>query len=176
MSKSQRSRKSLRIWPIVGASRGKGFKKEDVVISASCVETSDKTTNSAWFYLYDPLMRIPDDCSFALLLWVSCHLSPQLSAALTPSSMVLNKMDCGCLCYPSLGISDGPTKVCMLWILQNFWDSTTYKKEFIQEFPLWLSGLSTWLGSMRMWVQSLALFGGFRIWHCSELHVAVAVP
>ena len=34
-------------------------------------------------------MWIPDDCSWAVLLGVSCHLSPQLSAALTASPMIL---------------------------------------------------------------------------------------
>ena len=37
------------------------------------------------------------------------------------------------------------------------------------EFPLWLSGLRTQLVSMRMQVQSLALFNGLRIWSCHKL-------
>lgn len=41
------------------------------------------------------LTRIPDDCSLALL-GVSRHLSLQLSAALTPFRMILNKRDCHC--------------------------------------------------------------------------------
>ena len=39
------------------------------------------------------LMRIPDNCSLALL-GVSRRLSLQLSAALTPFRMILNKRDC----------------------------------------------------------------------------------
>ena len=34
------------------------------------------------------------------------------------------------------------------------------------EFPLWLRGLGPDIGSMRMWVQSLASFSRLRIWHC----------
>lgn len=41
------------------------------------------------------LMRIPDDCSLALL-GVSHRLSLQLSAALTPFRVILNKRDCHC--------------------------------------------------------------------------------
>ena len=37
------------------------------------------------------------------------------------------------------------------------------------EFPLWLSGLRTQLGSMRMWVGSLALLSALRIKHYHEL-------
>ena len=37
------------------------------------------------------------------------------------------------------------------------------------EFLLWLSGLRIRLVSLRMWVQSLALLSGLRIWHCHEL-------
>ena len=36
------------------------------------------------------------------------------------------------------------------------------------EFPLWLCRLRTGLVSMRMWVQSLALLSGSRIWCCQE--------
>ena len=39
----------------------------------------------------------------------------------------------------------------------------------IQELSLWVSGL-TWTASARMWVQSLALLSGLRIWHCQKLH------
>ena len=38
-----------------------------------------------------------------------------------------------------------------------------------QEFLLWLSRLRTQLESMRIWVQSLALLSGLRIWCCHEL-------
>ena len=34
---------------------------------------------------------------------------------------------------------------------------------------MWLSGLRTQLVSTRMWIQSLVLLSGLRIWHCSEL-------
>ena len=43
------------------------------------------------------------------------------------------------------------------------------KKKKCWEFPSWLSGLRTQLGSMRMQVWSLASFSGLRIWHCCEL-------
>ena len=42
-------------------------------------------------------------------------------------------------------------------------------KDPIQEFPLWLSGLRTQLLSKRMWVQSLSLLTGLRIWCFREL-------
>ena len=42
-------------------------------------------------------------------------------------------------------------------------------KVFPMGVPLWLRGLRTHLVSMRMWVQSLALFGGLRIWHGHKL-------
>ena len=35
-------------------------------------------------------------------------------------------------------------------------------KNFVGEFPLWLSRLQTWLVSMRMWVQSLAWLSELR--------------
>ena len=38
-----------------------------------------------------------------------------------------------------------------------------------KEFLLWLSRLQTRLVSMRMWVPSLALLSGLRIWCCGEL-------
>ena len=40
------------------------------------------------------------------------------------------------------------------------------RKYPVWEFPLWLTGLRTRLVSMKMWVQSLALLSGLRIWHC----------
>ena len=53
------------------------------------------------------------------------------------------------------------------------------------KFLLWLSGLRTQLGSVRMQVRSLAVLSGLRIWHCHELqsrlqmwlgsHIAMAV-
>ena len=67
------------------------------------------------------------------------------------------------------------------WIFsfQNF------EKNTFLEFMLWLSGLRTQLGSMRMWVPSLASLSGLRIWCPQELwyrlqmrlgsHIAVAV-
>ena len=39
---------------------------------------------------------------------------------------------------------------------------------------MWLSGLQTLLVSMRLRVQSLALFSGLRIWHCRELWCRLA--
>ena len=42
-------------------------------------------------------------------------------------------------------------------------------KELCQGVPIVLSGLRTWLISMRMQVQSLASLSGLRIWSCSEL-------
>ena len=38
-----------------------------------------------------------------------------------------------------------------------------------QEFPLWLRGQRTRLGFIRMWVWSLTLLTGLRIWCCHEL-------
>ena len=38
-----------------------------------------------------------------------------------------------------------------------------------REFPLWLSGLRTWLVPVRMWVWSLAFLSGLRSWRCREL-------
>ena len=38
-----------------------------------------------------------------------------------------------------------------------------------EEFPLWLSGKRTQLGTMRLWVRSLALLSGLRIQRCREL-------
>ena len=38
-----------------------------------------------------------------------------------------------------------------------------------EEFPLWLSGLRTWLVSMRMWVPFLASLSGLRIQRRCEL-------
>ena len=52
---------------------------------------------------------------------------------------------------------------------QLYYQLTRHVKNIIWEFPLWLSGLQTWLVSMRMWVQSLASPSGLRIQHCSEL-------
>ena len=43
-----------------------------------------------------------------------------------------------------------------------------YLKKFFSEFLLWLSGLQTWLVSMRIQVQSLASLR-LRICHCHEL-------
>ena len=43
-----------------------------------------------------------------------------------------------------------------------------YKDDF-REFPLWLSGLRTWLVSMRMQVPSLASLNGLRIQRCRKL-------
>ena len=37
------------------------------------------------------------------------------------------------------------------------------------EFPLWLSPLEPDIVSMRIHVQSLALFSGLRIWHCHKM-------
>ena len=61
----------------------------------------------------------------------------------------------------------------------------TSRKKHRWEFQLWLSGLQTWLVSMRTHVQSLASLSGLRIHHCCELqcrlqlqlrsHIAVAV-
>ena len=39
----------------------------------------------------------------------------------------------------------------------------------MREFPLWVSGLRTWLVSMSMWVQSLASLSGLRIPHCHKI-------
>ena len=41
----------------------------------------------------------------------------------------------------------------------------TVKIKLLYEFLLWLSGLWTWLVSMRMWGRSLALISGLRIPH-----------
>ena len=41
-----------------------------------------------------------------------------------------------------------------------------FNKMPCSEFQLWFSGLRTQLVSMRMWVWSLALMRGLRIWHC----------
>ena len=43
------------------------------------------------------------------------------------------------------------------------------KNKYCQEFPLWLSGLQTWLVSMRMQVPSLASLSKLRIQCCHEL-------
>ena len=49
------------------------------------------------------------------------------------------------------------------------------------EFALWLSMLRTWLVSVRMWVQSLALLGGLRIrlclkrWCRSQMHLGSGI-
>ena len=43
------------------------------------------------------------------------------------------------------------------------------KKKKTPEFLLWFSRLSTRLVSTRMWVQSLALLSGLRIWYCYKL-------
>ena len=43
------------------------------------------------------------------------------------------------------------------WIVTN--------RNIAQEFPSWLSGNESNLGSMRMWIRSLASISGLRIWH-----------
>ena len=42
-------------------------------------------------------------------------------------------------------------------------------KDIFTEFPLWLSGLRTWLLSMKMRAHSLASLSGLSIWHCHTL-------
>ena len=54
-----------------------------------------------------------------------------------------------------------------------FW--TVFQNQKVQEFLLWLSGSQARLGFMRMWVPSLALFSGLRIWHCHELWCGLQV-
>ena len=44
-----------------------------------------------------------------------------------------------------------------------------FRNCYILEFPLWLSGLRTWLVSMRMWVWFLVSLSGLAIWCCCEL-------
>ena len=46
---------------------------------------------------------------------------------------------------------------------------TQYKKIKMKKWssPSW--GKRIWLGSMRVWIWSLALLSGLRIWHCPEL-------
>ena len=56
--------------------------------------------------------------------------------------------------------------VTVQWLV---WWSSGDLNAVCQEFPLWLSGLRTWLVSMRMWVWSLASLSGLRIWHCHKL-------
>ena len=48
---------------------------------------------------------------------------------------------------------------------RNNWSKVATCREFL----LWLNRLSTWLVSMRMWVRSLALLSGLRIWRCCKL-------
>ena len=48
-------------------------------------------------------------------------------------------------------------------------ETETVKTSMLGEFRLWLRGTWTQLVSKRMWVQSLALLSGLRIWHCLEL-------
>ena len=72
------------------------------------------------------LMRIPDDCCLALL-GVSRPLSLQLSAALTPFRVILNKRDSIVL---AIGVAL-PPEVFILWIPLTFWDSQ-FTVEFIR--------------------------------------------
>ena len=46
---------------------------------------------------------------------------------------------------------------------------TKRSKKYLLEFPLWLSGLRTWLVSMRMQIRSLASLSGLRIWPCCKV-------
>ena len=41
-------------------------------------------------------------------------------------------------------------------------------KEWLSDFPLWLSGLRTWVVFMRLRVRPLASLSGLRIWRCCE--------
>ena len=45
-----------------------------------------------------------------------------------------------------------------------------HSKRYVEEFPLWLTGLWTQLVSMRMRVPSLTFLSGLRIWCCHKLH------
>ena len=47
--------------------------------------------------------------------------------------------------------------------LPETWPSSIRSRSGEGEFPLWLSGLRTWLVFMRMWVWSLTLLSGLRI-------------
>ena len=54
--------------------------------------------------------------------------------------------------------------ICYVVCVQVWW--IIYK--CVREFPLWLGGLRTQLGTMRLRVQSVASFSGLRIWPCLE--------
>ena len=73
---------------------------------------------------------------------------------------------------------DNYQNISLLYVLFNFYrrNSQKFKLKFVflknigvLEFPLWLSGLRTRLGSMRMWVRSPASLSGLRIRRCCEL-------
>ena len=59
-------------------------------------------------------------------------------------------------------------KILSLW-LSGLRTWLVSMRMWVVEFPLWLSGLRTWPVSTRMWVQSQALLIGLRIWHCRKL-------
>ena len=44
------------------------------------------------------------------------------------------------------------------------WEREKEDKEKTEEFPLWLSGVWTWLVSMKMWFWSLASLSRLRLW------------
>ena len=77
------------------------------------------------------------------------------------------------LAYQVSKIIGATLKDCISHKNLAFW--TVFQNQKVQEFLLWLSGSQARLGFMRMWVPSLALFSGLRIWHCHELWCGLQV-
>ena len=75
-----------------------------------------------------------------------------------------------------------PSSLQSVWHIlrhRNYWLDERIKKKKNGEFPLWLSGLRTWLVSTRIQVWSLASLSGFKICvatrcgisHCCGCHI-----